>query len=153
VAAAAAGLADVHRETLARAHPLAAIDDNIVKHAEQALSQVCAQRQRMVGEVRKLNERLKDAERAFAKARDAQQERRQELDQRLTEEAQARDELFSARDALESAYRTFCIGLRELHPQDADEVAAALAVWAEASEGTSPVERAVRAAAQEALTR
>lgn len=152
-AAAAAGLADAHAEALKRAQPLSSLDDSVAKQAEHALDQICDQRHRAITEIRKLNERHKEAERAFAKARDAQQDRRQDLDQRLTDEAQARDGVLAARDALESAYRTWSAGLRELRPQDADEVVASLAAWIESSEGASPVDRAVRAAEQEVLTR
>lgn len=156
IGAAALGLHDVHAEALARAQAqssFALLDEHAAKQAERTLAQVCERRLRAVSEIRKLNERLKEADGAFARARDAQQERRQDLDQRLTEEAEARDAQFVARDSLASAYRIWSGHARELHPLTADEVVATIPEWMESGQGPSPVDEAVRSAAQEASER
>ena len=153
VSAERADLALCHNPLAATLDPVTQADEESARNVERALLAAVENRQRGVTEVRKLNAELGRAQQEFTRAREALQEWNDELDRRRTAEAEARDELFTQRDLLSRAYRSFCAEVRELQPEEPETVVAELAAWVDAAQGPTPVAQAVRAAEREAIAR
>ena len=151
VSAERAELAQVHSSLAATIDPVIKADEESARQVERSLLETIENRQRGVTEVRKLNVEFGRAQQEFNRAREALQQWQDELDRRRTAEAETRDELFTQRELLSRAYRSFCAEVRELRPEEPEAVVAELADWVDAA--PTPVARAVRAAEQEAIAR
>lgn len=153
VAAERADLTLAHKGRMAELQPLSGCDEEAARKIEQALREAAEQKQRGATELRKLHVEFTRSQSELGRASEALQERQTDLDNRRTQEAEARDAVFTQRELLAGAYRTFHASAQELRPAEPDAVLAQLPDWVEAGRGQTPVAQAVRAAEKEAIVR
>jgi len=129
------------------------IGDAWIRRAEPALSRTIQLRREHVKHVRELELEINRANQAHAKAEDDRIRAADACTEAREEEFTSKRAFEEAAAALLKAYRTWCLGLRELAPTSADALEDSFNIWLEQRDGSSPLREAGEAAHLAAVDR